>query len=434
MNRIIKGLCLTLALLCLLAAVPTAWAENGIVRGVALVKLGEYEADALPEDERPIWEQLMYATDQGIKYLEDGCYSVAGGGEDVNQRGLFTEEGEQLIPFEAALIRRLNARYLMVYYATEQTEDRQEALLYQSDGFWLGQGQPREGDTLYKGYARFYDLELRRFVGDLVASKSNASSGRLLVLQGKGAQEEGVYDENGAMVSDKRMQAGNGFLILPQREIYDEDLNLRYTSDTSLSRFSSESGYLLEWLGEGRNRIIDIDGNPVVPDTFKSVYEEENGFISTELEDGAYALIRVGGDTLATSAERFSRLSAGYYYGRNEDGYLLVGPEGIIADHLENRPEACLQAYGENADGQECSLVLNTGEWTLPIGRAFSMGVGLARKMTQRKEGEHHILYNLFTGDVMLEGDYDAVHLCGRFILAQRGTVCELYRVEYQYE
>ena len=50
MNKITKGLSLLLALLCLLAAASSACAEeSGIVRGVALVKIGECEAGSAPE-------------------------------------------------------------------------------------------------------------------------------------------------------------------------------------------------------------------------------------------------------------------------------------------------------------------------------------------------------------------------------------------------
>ena len=436
MNRITKGLSLLLALLCLLAAASSACAEEGgIVRGVALVKIGECEAGSAPEgDGRSLWEKLMYTDTPRAEYLEDGYYSVAGGGEDVNQRGLFAEDGELLLPFEAALFKRMNARYLMVYTATEQTEDWKEALLYESDGFWLGQGYPKDGDIMYKGYARFYDLENRRFVGDLIASESNVTSGRLLVLRGKGVQEAGIYDENGDKVYDRPMTAGHGFLILPQKEVYDEDLNLRYTSETQLEQFSSGSGYLLEYLADGGKQVIDIDGRPVVPGPLKSVFDEQDGFISAQLDDGSYVLISVQRGLLARSDERFFRRAAGYYYGQDKNGYLFVGPDGIIADHLENRPESSLQVWRKDSDGQNRTLALNTGEWTLPLGRALSMGSGLADQSTLQKDGEHHIFYDLFTGEVLLEGDYDSVKSFGRLILTQRGAVRELYRIQYRYE
>ncbi len=426
-----------LVLIFVFAAVPGVLADEGtIVNGVSLVKIGEFEVPAEPavDQARTHWEELMYAAGSGIEYLDDGCYSVPGPGEDVNRKGLFTEEGEQLIPFEAALIRRLNSRYLTVYYATEKTENRLEAILYTTDGSsWIAQGHPKEGDTLYKGYIRFYDLELKRFVGDLTASEMYSSSGRLLVLKGKGIEEPGIYDENGVKVSDNKWETGNGFLLKPQKELYDEELNLRYTSDTSLQKFTSGSGYILKSVKDGGYRIIDIDGNAVSEEVYKSVYEEQAGYFSALAMDGSYVLLSAEKGVLATGKERFTCLNDGYWYGKDENGYIFIGPDGIIAENLKNRPESCLQAYEKQSDGKEYTLVLNTGEWALQAGRAISMGPGLLRETTHTKNGDHHILYDVFTGETLLEGDYEKLYFVGRLIWLQNGMTCEVYRVQYQY-
>ena len=438
MKRIASILSLALIFALLLAAV--AHADTGVVVGLTLEKLGEYpvpSTDQLPEDDRSLIEKAMYIKASAVQYFEDGLYAVAGKTGNVNCFGLFKEDGEQLLPYEAALIKRLNARYLMVYYAMEKTTDKKEALLYISDGFWLGQGLPKEEDTMFKGYAKYYDAALNRFAGDLTASESNTSSGRLLVLSGKGAFPSGIYDENGALVSDERMTAGSGFLY-KQREVYDEDLNLRYTSETRLAKFmfASDGAYLTEELDVSSRRVIDIDGNVILPGPIRTVFVESGGVFSVEKLDGSFALM--GGDNveIAASTERFTLLAPGCWYGKDENGYLFVGPDGPVATGLSNRQESSLQVYEKQPDGETRTLVLNSGEWAIPLnGRSNARDVGMAYGRIRLENGENATaFFNLFTGDIMLQGDYGNISRVGHILTAQRGDVCELYLIRCEYQ
>ncbi|MBO4299179.1 MAG: hypothetical protein J5998_10290 [Clostridia bacterium] len=432
-----------LSLLCLLAVAAASFAPfgyadgSGIPAGLTMEKVGEIETgETIPDTSNDVahWMQAMYRQESGIKYLDGGLYAVAGESEDVNRIGLFDENGEQLIPFEAALIKRLGDRYLMVYYATEKTENKKEALLYISDGFFIGQGLPKDGDVMYKGYARFYDREMRRFVGDLVASDFNYSTGRLLVLEGNYTLKTGIYDENGELLSDQRMKAGRGYLIKGNKEVYDETLTLRYTSDTNLENITGADGYMKKSIAGGGYQVIDIDGNVILPGPFKSVYDGYNGFFSVQKEDGSYALIDAQNRVLASSAERFTRLCAGYYYGKDGNGFIFVGPDGIVADGLPHGPATSLQVYyNKTAESEARTLVLDSGEWTLPLGGGNALCPGITMKTLIKKEGKYSTVYNLFTGDVLLEGMYDSVWCVGEFVLAQRGTVREIYKIQYQY-
>ena len=122
--------------------------------------------------------------------------------------------------------------------------------------------------SLYKGYARFYDLDNKRFVGDLRAENFNASCGRLLRLEGRTVT---IYDENGEAVAENLL-AGNGFLIRNRRpyEVYDENLELLVTSDSSLLIFNSTSVYI-DMLTDDVIQIIDNNGKRVLESTFKRV-------------------------------------------------------------------------------------------------------------------------------------------------------------------
>ena len=111
-----------------------------------------------------------------VDYLGDDLYAVRQEMtmEDVNKTGLYTGEGEELIPCEAASIVRPHNRdrdfhFLEVIYTTEQTDDESEAIIYFTQSmFSLHVG---EDDVMYKGYAKIYDLDNRKFVDNFEAAR-----------------------------------------------------------------------------------------------------------------------------------------------------------------------------------------------------------------------------------------------------------------------
>ena len=448
MRKLTRFLSLVLALLCLLAT-ASAVADTGVVVGLSLEKIGEFAApstDELPGDDLPLGERAKYLNVSGIQYLEDGFYAVTGHVDDGIRIGLFDEDGKQLLPYEAALIKRMSARYLSVYYVTEKTTDKSEALLYAPSGdFWMiGDGIPKDGDTLFKGYVKFYDTARKCFVDNLAAFKNYASSGRLLKLDEYGDLAAGIYDENGALVTDEHMTVGSGYLR-KDKEVYDEDLNLRYTSETQLNDFTSDGAYIQQALDNSSNgpkgyrcQVIDIDGNVILPSPFQKVDRECDGVFAVEKKDGPYALISADNTEIATSLDRFKLINPGYWCGKDDNGYLLVGPNGIVATGLEKQPEN-LQVYQTQPNGDTQMLVLNSGEWmAVPFTSANGLADGLIYKRFVEGEKCSIAVYNLYSGEIVLEleGSYNSVRIYskGNFITAQRGDVCEVYRLRYEFK
>ena len=102
-----------------------------------------------------------------VDYLGNDLYEVRQEMtlEDVNKTGLYTGEGEELIPCEAASIvrpynRERDFHFLAVIYTTEQTDDKSESIIYFTESMIsLHAG---EDDVMYKGYAKIYDLDNRK--------------------------------------------------------------------------------------------------------------------------------------------------------------------------------------------------------------------------------------------------------------------------------
>ncbi|MBQ8109999.1 MAG: hypothetical protein IJ124_07585 [Clostridia bacterium] len=140
--------------------------------------------------------------------------------------------------------------------------------------------------------------------------------------------------------------------------------------------------------------------------------------------------MNVDGDVLAESDRSFFCLCPGYYCAEENGVFALVGPDGVIASGLDQRPDQSslqVQQYGSDTKTYK-TLVLNTGEWSLPIGRQNSLSAGLAAWATNGLYG----LYNLFTGEQLLASEYDSIDQIGEFIIAQAGDACHVYRVHCQ--
>ncbi len=413
--------------------------ETGIIVGVTLEQLGEYpvlsEENETPEDwgtqVKDVIKSMMHTQTPAIRLLQNGCYVVNGGGDGVNRVGLFDDTGTPLIPFEAAVIRELGnhsgedtGRYLAVYYATKQTTDRNKALIYLSDGSWIGGNVPGDNDVMYEGYVRFYDLQRRRFVPELESTGNHSSCGSLLVVGKK------VYDADGKQVADK-LTAGNGYLIrnTSPKEVYDEALTLRFTSDLQLSVLTSTSGYLKQYDPGKGYRVIDMDGSPVVEGWFKSVTEEKYGILSAQRADGAYVLQTVDGRVLAESRKPITCLSGGYYYTDDDGSFTFVKYDGMTVPGMR-RPQGNLQVYDQESGSDARTLVLNTGEMALPFGRGWDLGIGLmgAYSPDNHKMG----VIDLFTGEQLLPFEYDKIRLSGGLIYAAAGETQSVFRPRYR--
>ena len=419
------------------------WTEDGIIVDASVEKIGQYTISKEDDGQidwgeriEGIMHSMLHSDNPSIRLL-DGGYYVVYGGEGVNCVGLFDENGEQLIPFEAALIKYLGnstgedtGRYLSVYYATEQTDDRKKALLFLSDGSWIGGNLPSDGDVMYEGYIRFYDLKLRRFVPDLTGAEVNSSCDNLLILEDSHTGRK-IYDEEGRLVAEK-WKAGNGYLIRNQSpyEVYDTSLELHYTTEKYVEGMLSTSGYLKQKVSDQGWQVIDIDGNPVVPALFSSIIHEKYGIICGADTDGENVLVRTDGQILAKSKTPIRDLSAGYYYIEEDGVFTLVGYDGIIVE-TPNRPQLNLQVFDKESGIDAHTLVLNTREYSLPFSRGWDLGIGLMGGYSH--DTKKYGVIDLFTGEELLPCEYDKVYASGGLIYAQAGSICDVYRPRWQY-
>ncbi|MCD8082431.1 MAG: hypothetical protein LUE86_02615, partial [Clostridiales bacterium] len=374
-----------------------------------------------------------------VSYLGNGFFAVRNSDTELNSKGLIDENGEQLIPCEAADIEWMRSifstndfseenRYLKVTYALEKTEDKDEAFLFVTDRMIAI--SPDEDDTLYTGYATIYDTKEHQFVSNIkmTNNEGEVSGDNLMITDDDGMSY--LYDANGniLMKTDKywSSNAGKGYVITHDAgsyEVYDEKGSLAFSSAKMLARVVSTSRFLERAEEGGGFSLLDMEGNMVLPGAYETI-REIYGMVQVRLKDNTYQLTDLNGTVIASSDNEFNMLEPGYYYSKcADDTYMLVGPEGIIMEDLEQYPnKACV------VDGTK-ALVLSEKEFSLQLDgdkiTQLSTGIIAVQSDSSGKVG----VFDLFTGKKLLDYMYSEIKGGDDYLFARLGDTWEIYKI-----
>ncbi|MCD8120996.1 MAG: TIR domain-containing protein [Clostridiales bacterium] len=393
--------------------------------------------------------------DEIIQSLGNGYVLVNQSNPDLDSVGLVNieGEGEERIPCETAYIEWLKnsmyqedaKRYLKVVYETGTTTDISECFFYKGKRLPVirigSESYPDCDDieepnavfgipttsTMYTGYARIYDVENKQFVGvdEITNHEGKACGSGFTIVDADGTTNLYDADGNVRMKAKKTLDVGNGYLITQDEnayEVYDDEGTFLFSSASSLSLMESTSG-LIEIYKDEKYGLVDRNGNRVLPIAYRSISSEEYGVVSIRTEDGAYALIDLEGNVLASTDNSFTSLGMGYYYAKSGESYMLVGPDGIVAENLDNKPtDACV------TDGLT-ALVLKDKTFSLQLQgeRTVPLGTGLIAVMsdTSGKWG----VYDLYTGKKLLHYSYSKIESGDGYLYARQGENWFIYKI-----
>ena len=423
--------------------------DNGLdfeIRSEALVTRGVDEAgeyytyriyDYLGN---PILDQDLY----DISSVTEGVFSVRSTDtENVNCRGVVTMDGEVLIPCEAAIIKAISNetdmpdRYLEVIYGTEEVENKEDAFFYMTDS-WFSL-QPEEGDVLYAGYAKVYDLVNRQFVGDLIVDNPNSYAlhgvGDVFTYEGRDGVER-VYGADGQEIMEiSGFVRGYGGNLLVVRDsgktcMYDarsgevlleSDLDLQY-----------EDGYLTSY-ADGMYSLMDLEANPVTDTQFSIIYGISGDIVRCEIQEDVSALYDLGADALLCDMSELEKTDSyyypiqyGYYYYSGDEGDILISPSGQQLPYDGGAPYS-LAVYREGADGNRTYYVAAEDDFTLATGS--SVGVQAEGLIFSRSEEGLLGAYDLFSGEELLPPQYKSLDYGGGYIFADDGSSVTVYRI-----
>lgn len=348
-------------------------------------------------------EDLIGKAYNNYDYFGDGLTAAYVYSESVPQCSLINvNTGEIYLSDDACQIEQLSDRFYFVIYATEQTDSREDAFIYFTDRmFSLA---PEEGDILYKGYAKIFDLEQGGFVGDLILEEPYdiAVCGGLICVEIDWYTSD-VYAADGTCIADDVesitvcqdmmvQETDEGVVIydsefnrlrtLPDCEVMDEDgpvypnysgkfLKVR-DENSGLwgvidmggnvmmeGRFATISGAYGDYIMAGKEIGDDwmygvylADGTEILPCTYDGIYADDDLPVlhCYDAEDNDFIYVPGFGSVDVTD---YSRDGLVYYVNPEEGNYdarsYLVYATGEMADYTDSEVLCQLLVYSEEA-------------------------------------------------------------------------------------
>lgn len=391
------------------------------------------DAQLIGLDGKPMLDGQAIA---GIEYLANGIYMVALDSEEMNNVGLVSLSDGLLIPCETAKVVTktedpADARFLEVIYATEETDNQDEAFIYSTDA--MISFKPEEGDILYKGYAKVFDLEKRAFVDGVQIDNASPTAmkdlGDAFVVEGTDGTYT-MYDARG-----KELWSSSGYPSVNSHTlsvsdggaytIIDATGKASFTSSEPIGQFTNADD-LYTISGSDAERVIDSTGNLVLKDPQEDVIGEYGGLFVVK-EGDTTKIIDSKGKVFADDVEEFTvnqRLPGILSY-KNLDGkQALCFTDGRIVEIGDNYASDLVCK-----DGEDNYLVLSKGDFSLKLASTETLGIGLISGRSDASLSTRG-LYDLFTGEMLLDESYESIDWAGGYIYAFKEGTWSVYEAK----
>ncbi len=395
------------------------------------------------KDGKPLLDGEVFAE---YDYWGNGVYVVTAQGDDVNSKGLISVGDGKTLPCEAGMITSLMddsndreySRFVEVIYSQGETEDKNEAFFYthKSDGLINVSFGPSEGDKLYKGYARIFDLQTGTFVEGVQLDspvEAHDFGDSFVIEQGRGAT---MYDASGKVLwsGEEGVTAYDQCLTWSKdgkRQLIDSKGKGRYASKESIQPISCGAGWQSgDYASEESatsHAVIDFDGKKVLSGSYASVFKYCNGlFLCKEKEDDAkYAVVGMDGTSVAEiTSSSITAASPGYNCFEAEDGFAITKGSKLIA-LSEGFPQSSRDLVVEK-DGKY--LVLNEEKYALALDSVEGLCPGLVKG--RDADSVAYGVYDLFTGKQLLKEEYDEIVYADDCVWAYKNGSWTIYDAE----
>ena len=429
-------LCLSLVMLLVLAVGAGQARAAEAEYGYSLTEVGTFED--------PDWEVyvernilLIYTEDganiltlMGEAVLEDeyvsltdlggGYYEVSNDLEEINSTGLITGDGEELIPCEAAMISVPDyegegmPRFLKIGYVTGETDDEDNYFFFYTErSFAL---YPEEGDILYTGYAKVFDLQEKQFVDGVEINNSNPYCMKVVGDTFLVEDEDGVTTLYGAegneiLQTERYVEIGGGILVF-DNTVYDENGEVLYESEHSISPISGPRGLIEEYTGDGKI-VLDKNGNQVYDDEYEYI-RWEDGSTLTVTEDSEGKLIYADGTVVTTIGSYPDEIAYGFYsvYDSDSSEYALYYPDGREVTGVSYNVDELVM---DDDDGN--LFVINDGDYTFQPQESYPNTLTYAMIADSNDDGYYGVI-DLFTGEELLPYEYAEVGYANGYVYA----------------
>lgn len=386
-----------------------------------------------------------------IDNIDYGYYVVSLKSEELNRTGVVDFNGEEILPCDAAIIERLKGdsdtygskRYLLVSYAKDVTTNREDAYLYTHASNVISLGVS-EGDTMYSGYGKIYDLQEKKFVDNLeITNKDKVlSCGDAICLSRDGKMSlynsEGsvIYEAEGAFTTYKE-----GYYKIYENEkyiLFDAAGKEVYTSQQQIGVISSTDGgdtYIGE-INEDGNKwtILTTEGDVLGEIACDDVLYECNDMLVVVSEDVQYGVYDVNGKELMPYGDTVvNYVKNGYFYRNsskgNYDNYDVLAPDGTIHKELPAGISYSELLFEKEMDSSGALYVFADKDYTLQVSDySYDTYPGLA--VVVPSTGTTCGLYDVLSGTQLLEAEYEDIMFANQHVYAYKDEVWEVYEIK----
>ena len=374
---------------------------------------------------------------KGIESWGSGLYLVGADLDDVNNCALVSLTDGTLIEPSAATMSYstddpADARFIEVVYATDETDDEDECFVYATDKMFSLSVE--EGDTMYKGYAKVYDLKKHAFVDGVELDNGKRTAlkdlGNAFVIEGK----DGTY----TMYSPKgkELWSSSDYPSFGKKSIATSSSGTYqiiggkgkalFTYDNYITPMSNTYNDLYMVSQDDKIVAIDHDGNVVLGDGHDSIIGEYGGVFAV-VDDEKTTLVDSAGKVLADDVQEYttSGLIPGYVlYKDSDDSYAICKSDGTQLKGLDGSVYDMV-CYKDN------DYRVLSDDSTLTLYGAEALDKALVKGHKDESASTYGV-YDLFTGEALLDESYESVGWAGGYVFAFKDgswTVYEAKRV-----
>ena len=352
-----------------------------------------------------------------------GIYIVKSDAGEPNDTGLVNTNGKVYIPCETAGIKRINERFVRVFYGTKRVYNEDEGLFFITDRSFAMYYSEEAGDRLYAGYIRVYDLVDEKFLDNIkIEDPAYTIYGltenfyiynrrtRVSTVYGADGQEITGFPALGSLTSNvDYVQAKVG----EETVVYDQNANVLFrTAEKGLYKVFNGKYYSKH--GEDDYLLCNSDGTQITKKEYRSIESCGELFLCKENrgDESYYGVLDASGNTVfpfeGDMIEKNSPCTGFLFATVDSDkkDYALIYPDGTymkLDSRLENG--SYCKRIGES-DSYKVLIVTDRDYITLD---AHSMStVGRFCASVQNEEGFWYLM-DTFSGKQLTEAEYTKI-------------------------
>ena len=391
----------------------------------------------------PFGENKLGKTYDGAKPFGDGnsIYLVTDLGRLPNALSLVKADGTVLLE-DAAIIDVLSysmypgARFAEVSVAVKETDSEEECFLfsYASSAAIDVQLEPGEGDTMYTGYTRIYDLQEECFVDNVrvncAGDRIDLVGENLLINYDDYEKEDELYSPSGEFIGMVKGSDRNRDFFVSRTE--DKTYSIQDCSLTELAVLDF-SPYRVYGKGEVFAKkaddgfyVVNAAGEEISDVLFRYAPNGEGNFLIGEDSEGNCAVITLDGRVLLSydaGVKSVNERPLGYFEVRyQDDSFAVLTPEGDVIP-LKSNLTMDLLSYVNQDDLHEI-YIMDEQSYCEMEGLIYS--VDRLLYSVRNHDGEFG-LYSALDGSQLIEPKYEYFAYSNGYIYAELGDHYDIY-------